>query len=42
MKNGERVVRKLPLDVFQERLVHHFDIRFKENELAWPKQKRKA
>ena len=27
-KNGKRVVRDLPLNVFQERLVHHFDIRF--------------
>ena len=26
--NGKRVVRKLPLHVFQEGLVHHFDIRF--------------
>ena len=41
-KNGKRVVRNLPLDVFQERLIHHFDIRFKRNELAWPKRKRKG
>jgi len=39
MSKGKRVVRKLPLHVFQERLVHHFDIRFKTNELAWPKRK---
>ena len=39
MIKGKRIVRKLPLHVFQERLVHHFDIRFKTNELAWPKRK---
>ena len=37
--NGKRVVRKIPLEIFQERLVHHFDIRFKTNDLAWPKRK---
>lgn len=40
-KNGKRVVRKLPLKVFQERLVHHFDIRFKRNDLSWPKRRNK-
>lgn len=36
--NGKRLVRKLPLKVFQERLIHHFDIRFKMNSLSWPKR----
>ena len=40
-KNGKRVVRDLPLNVFQERLVHHFDIRFKKNDIAWPKRRKK-
>ena len=40
-KDGKRVVRKMPLQVFQERLVHHFDIRFKRNDLSWPKRRRK-
>ena len=37
--NGKRVVQKMPLQVFQERLVHHFDIRFKNNDVKWPKRK---
>ena len=37
--NGKRVVRKMPLSVFQERLVHNFDIRFKNNDIVWPKRK---
>ena len=40
-RNGKRVVRKLPLNVFQERLIHHFDIRFLKNDLAWPKRRGK-
>ena len=39
-QGAKRVVRKMPLLVFQERLVHHFDIRFKQNDLAWPKRKK--
>ena len=39
-QQGKRVVRKMPLLIFQERLVHHFDIRFKRNDLAWPKRKK--
>ena len=39
-QQGKRVVRKMPLQIFQERLVHHFDIRFKRNDLAWPKRKK--
>jgi len=37
---GKRVVSKLPLNVFQERLIHHFDIRFKKNDIEWPKRKK--
>ena len=37
-RNGKRIVRKIPLDVFQERLIHHFDIRFKRNDIIWPKR----
>ena len=35
---GKRLVSKLPLDVFQERLIHHFDIRFKKNDIQWPQR----
>ena len=28
--NSKRVVLKIPLEVFHERLIHHFDIRFKK------------
>ena len=38
--NGKRVVAKLPLEVFQERLIHHFDIRFKKNDIKWPQRKK--
>ena len=37
--NGKRSVRKMPLSLFQERLVHNFDIRFKTNDVEWPKRK---
>jgi hypothetical protein len=36
--NGKRIVRKLPMHIFQERLIHHFDIRFKKNDIVWPKR----
>ena len=36
--NVKRVVRKLPLDIFQERLIHYFDIRFKKNNIFWLKR----
>ena len=39
--DGNRVVSKLPLDIFQERLIHHFDLRFKKNDIKWPKRKKK-
>ena len=37
--DGKRQVSKIPLKVFQERLIHHFDIRFKRNDIQWPKRK---
>ena len=36
--DGKRIVSKMPLKLFQERLVHHFDIRFKKNDIQWPKR----
>ena len=37
--NGKRIVRKMPLRVFRERLVEHFDIRFRvKQDIAWPKR----
>jgi hypothetical protein len=36
--DGKRVLRKMPLDMFQERLIHHFDIRFKKKNIEWPKR----
>jgi hypothetical protein len=39
---GKRVISKMPLEVFQERLalIHHFDIRFKKNDIKWPYRKK--
>ena len=34
--DGKRIVRKMPLHRFQDRLVHHFDIRFKMKKIVWP------
>ena len=39
---GKRVVSKIPLDIFQERLIHHFDIRFKNNDIKWPQRKKNS
>ena len=36
--NGKRVVAKMPLNVFQNCLVKHFDIRFKQNDIVWPRR----
>ena len=36
--NGKRIVCTMPLKVFQERLIHHFDIKFKNNDVQWPKR----
>ena len=35
--NGKRVVNKMPLDLFRQCLINHFDIRFKMNSIKWPK-----
>ena len=36
--DNKRIVSKMPLHLFQDRLVHHFDIRFKKNDLVWPQR----
>ena len=36
--NNKRIVSKMPLKLFQERLIHHFDIRFKKNDIVWPQR----
>ena len=38
--DGKRQVSKIPLKEFQERLIHHFDIRFNNNDIQWPKRKK--
>ena len=40
--NGKRIVSKMLLKVFQERLIHHFDIKFKMNDIKWPQRKSKS
>ena len=39
--NGNRVVNKMPLDLFRQCLINHFDIRFKLNSVKWPKHIKK-
>ena len=34
--DGKRVVKLMPLEIFQERLVEHFDIRYKQKSIVWP------
>ena len=34
--NNKRIVSKMPLEIFQQCLVNHFDIRFKQNDIVWP------
>ena len=36
--DGKRILSKMPLKVFHERLIHHFDIRFKKNDIQWPQR----
>ena len=38
--DGKRVVSKLPHEVFQERLIHHFDTRFKRQKIKQPVRKK--
>ena len=35
-KDGERIVAKMPLNMFRQCLANHFDIRFKRNDVTWP------
>ena len=34
---NRRIVSKMPLSLFQQCLVNHFDIRFKQNTIVWPR-----
>ena len=34
---NKRIVSKIPLSLFQQCLVNHFDIRFKQNSITWPR-----
>ena len=38
VKDGHRVVSKMPLSLFTQCLVNHFDIRFQRNEIVWPQR----
>ena len=37
---GKRIVSKIPLDIFQERLIHHFDLCYKKNDIKRPCRKK--
>ena len=37
--NGKRIVSKMPLSLFRQCLINHFDIRFKMNSIYWPSNK---
>ena len=34
--NNIRIVRNMPIEIFQAKLIEHFDIRFKRNSIKWP------
>ena len=34
---NKRIVSKMPLSLFQQCLVNHFDIRFKQKSITWPR-----
>ena len=36
--NGKRVVKKNTFELFQKCLIHHFDIRFRQKTIVWPKR----
>ena len=36
--NGKRIVSKIPFEIFRECLIQHFDIRFKQKSIVWPKR----
>ena len=38
-RNNCRVVNKMPLDLFKQCLVNHFDIRYQKNDIKWPTRK---
>ena len=38
---GKRVVSKMPLLLFRQCLVNHFDIRFKNHDIVWPMRLKK-
>ena len=35
---GHRIVKNIPLKLFKQYLVNHFDIKFNENSIKWPSQ----
>eukprot|EP00816_Leptocylindrus_hargravesii_P002830 CAMPEP_0196815854 /NCGR_PEP_ID=MMETSP1362-20130617/52339_1 /TAXON_ID=163516 /ORGANISM="Leptocylindrus danicus, Strain CCMP1856" /LENGTH=449 /DNA_ID=CAMNT_0042192989 /DNA_START=265 /DNA_END=1614 /DNA_ORIENTATION=- len=37
---GVRIVRNLPRDFFRSKLVEHFNIKFHQNEIIWPRRNR--
>ena len=39
--NGKRVASKMPLLLFRQCLVNHFDIRFKNHDIVWPMRLKK-
>ena len=39
--NDKRIVSKMPLSLFQNCLVNHFDLHFKKNDICWPQSNRK-
>ena len=41
LDDGPRIVRKLSLPFFRGRLVEHFDIKFKEGKVVWPRSRGK-
>ena len=40
-RNGKIVVSKMPLSLFQQCLVNRFDIRYKQNDIIWPRRLKK-
>ena len=36
--NGKRIVHDMPLSLFRKCLINHFNIRFKQNTVVWPKR----
>lgn len=40
--DGKPIVSKIPLALFRQRLIHHFDIWFKQINIVWPYPKNTA